>query len=205
MTIQNLWVWYDLRLLSVNWNERISLANIYLLKINNTNTRKRFKICSKLTVKTPERRHQRRSGVFIVNFEHISHLFLVFLLPTLNKQMLAGPRFESLSRNILNHLCLTKRTRTKLRHTVNILLRSYLFIKLRNINLKFLLLLCQFDSILKIPDEEPWRSKTKKVNKMFLLNLPKPSLQRVWQEHMETDLRKENLTIWELFRCLSNI
>ena len=30
------------------------------------------------------------SGVFIVNFQHISHLFLVFLLLTLNKQMLAG-------------------------------------------------------------------------------------------------------------------
>ena len=29
-------------------------------------------------------------GVFIVNFEHISHLFLVFLLLTLNKLMLAG-------------------------------------------------------------------------------------------------------------------
>ena len=29
---------------------------------------------------TPERRYWRRSGVFIVNFEHISHLFLVFLL-----------------------------------------------------------------------------------------------------------------------------
>ena len=32
----------------------------------------------------------RRSGVFIVNFEHISHLFLVFLLFTLNTQMLSG-------------------------------------------------------------------------------------------------------------------
>ena len=30
----------------------------------------------------------RRSGVFLVNFEHISHVFLVFLLLTLNKQML---------------------------------------------------------------------------------------------------------------------
>ena len=56
--------------------------------------------CSKLTTKTPERRENclthsnnlpavadecvwtfwRRSGVFIVNFEHISHVFLVFLL-----------------------------------------------------------------------------------------------------------------------------
>ena len=31
-----------------------------------------------------------RSGVFIVNFEHISHLFLVLLLLPLNKQMFAG-------------------------------------------------------------------------------------------------------------------
>ena len=60
-------------------------ANIYLLKINIKNTRKTRKICLELTIKTPERRHWRRSGVFIVNFEHISHLFLVFLLLTLKK------------------------------------------------------------------------------------------------------------------------
>ena len=42
-------------------------------------------ICSKLTIKTPERRQLRRSGVFIVNCKHISHIFLVFLLLTLNK------------------------------------------------------------------------------------------------------------------------
>ena len=29
----------------------------------------------KVNNKTPERCHLRRSGVFIVNFEHISHLF----------------------------------------------------------------------------------------------------------------------------------
>ena len=39
---------------------------------------------SKLTVKTPERQQWRRSGVFIVNFEHISQLILVFLLLLLN-------------------------------------------------------------------------------------------------------------------------
>ena len=38
----------------------------------------------KLTIKTPERRQWRLSGVFIVNFEHISHLVLVFILLTLN-------------------------------------------------------------------------------------------------------------------------
>ena len=40
-------------------------------------------ICSKLTTKTPERRQWRRSGVFFVNFEHIPHITLVFLLLTL--------------------------------------------------------------------------------------------------------------------------
>ena len=50
---------------------------------NNRNTRTRCEICSKLTIKTPKQRHWRRSGVFIVNFEHISHLAPVFLLLTL--------------------------------------------------------------------------------------------------------------------------
>ena len=55
-----------------------------MFKVNNRNTRTRSEICSKLTIKIPERRHWRRSGVF-VNFEHISHLVLVFLLLTLSK------------------------------------------------------------------------------------------------------------------------
>ena len=38
-----------------------------------------FKVNNKDTRMTP-----RRSGIFIVNFEHISHLVLVFLLLTLN-------------------------------------------------------------------------------------------------------------------------
>ena len=32
-------------------------ANICLFKVNNRNSRKRCEICSKLTIKTPERRH----------------------------------------------------------------------------------------------------------------------------------------------------
>ena len=39
--------------------------------------------------KVNNKRHWRRSGFFIVNFEHISHL-LVFLLLTLNMQLSAG-------------------------------------------------------------------------------------------------------------------
>ena len=58
-------------------------------KINNRNTRTKCEINSKLTIKTPERR-RRRSGVFIVNLELLSHFFLVFILLTLSRQMPAG-------------------------------------------------------------------------------------------------------------------
>ena len=65
-------------------------AGIYLIKVNNIKTRTRCEICSKLAIKTPERYHWRRSGIFIINFEHISHLVLVFLLLTANMQLPAG-------------------------------------------------------------------------------------------------------------------
>ena len=55
-------------------------AGICLLKVNNRNTRTRCEICLELTIKTPKRSQWCRSGVFIVNFEHISLLVLVFLL-----------------------------------------------------------------------------------------------------------------------------
>ena len=53
-------------------------VNLYLFKVSNTNTRKKCEICSKSTTKTPEQRQRRRSGVFIVNFEHISHPFFYY-------------------------------------------------------------------------------------------------------------------------------
>ena len=62
----------------------------YLFTFNNRNTRTRCEICSKLTLKTSVQRHWYRSGVFILNFEHISYLALVFLLITLSRQMPAG-------------------------------------------------------------------------------------------------------------------
>ena len=84
-------------------------AGIYLLKVNNRNTRTRCEISSELTIKTPERRQAdmfkvnnrntrtrcaicskltiktaelRQASFFIVNSEHISHLVLVFRLLT---------------------------------------------------------------------------------------------------------------------------
>ena len=64
----------DMRLLNKSSNP----AGIYLLKVNNRNTRTRCEICSKLTIKIPELRQWRRSGISIVNFEHISHLVCHF-------------------------------------------------------------------------------------------------------------------------------
>ena len=55
-------------------------AGSYMFKIDNRSTRK-CEICSKFTIKSPER----RSSVFIVNFEHISLLVLVFILVTLSR------------------------------------------------------------------------------------------------------------------------
>ena len=47
----------------------------YMFKAKSRNTRKMY-VCSKLTVKASE--WKRRSGVFIVNLEHIPHLFQTF-------------------------------------------------------------------------------------------------------------------------------
>ena len=82
---------YRMGILVRNGLNIIFPAIIYLFKVNNRNTRHpaircskvnnklwtKCEICSKLTIKMPERRKWRQSGVFIINFEHISHLFLM--------------------------------------------------------------------------------------------------------------------------------
>ena len=47
--------------------ENASPASFHLFKVNNRNTRKRYKICSKLTIKTPERRQRHCFGVLKVH------------------------------------------------------------------------------------------------------------------------------------------
>ena len=75
-------------------------VGIYMFKVSNRMTRTNCGICSNLTIKTPElrqtpERHQwRRIDVFIVNFEHIWHFVLVFLLLTLSMQVSAGRSFR---------------------------------------------------------------------------------------------------------------
>ena len=79
-------------LISKLWEKKTAFssyqAGIYLLKVNNEITVIISKICSKLTIKTPERYHWCRAGVFnviTVNFEQISHIVLVFTLLNLKK------------------------------------------------------------------------------------------------------------------------
>ena len=61
------------------------LSQLEFISSKLTTEELRCEICSKLIIKTPERRQWRRSDVFIVNFENISHLLLVFLLLTLGR------------------------------------------------------------------------------------------------------------------------
>ena len=68
--------------LSLLSSKEITQAGIYLPEVNNRSTRKSCEICLKLTIKMPETRQWRHSGIFIVNFKHISQLFLVLLLLT---------------------------------------------------------------------------------------------------------------------------
>ena len=55
-------------------------ANICLLIFRKIKTRKRCEVCSKLIIKTQERRHWCCSGVFIVNFKHFIHFSSVSIL-----------------------------------------------------------------------------------------------------------------------------
>ena len=78
------------------------LADIYLFKVNINNTRIMSEICSELTINTSERYQWYCSGIFIVNFEQISHIVQVVLLLTLNKQMPAGHVAKKKKKEIKN-------------------------------------------------------------------------------------------------------
>ena len=57
------------------------MKNFNIFGAHRNITRKRYEIGSNVTIKTPQRRQWRRSGIFIVNLEHISSTCIV----TLNK------------------------------------------------------------------------------------------------------------------------
>ena len=61
----------------VNFLEASS-QQIFSCSNSNGNSRKRSEICSKLTITTPEWSHWSCAGVFIVNFNYILHVFVLF-------------------------------------------------------------------------------------------------------------------------------
>ena len=62
---------------------RIS-ANIYLFKINDRKSRKSCEICSKLTIKTPERRQGFRFGVLLLTLNIFHCFFSVSIIEKVN-------------------------------------------------------------------------------------------------------------------------
>ena len=76
-----------------------------MFKVNNRNTRLRCEICLKLTIKTPERSHWHRSGVFIINFEHISHPVLVSHLVSIVNFQQVNVGCVTVFLNCFNKIC----------------------------------------------------------------------------------------------------
>ena len=66
-------------------NRKIFSTKILLTKFNKKFDRILLEKGVNIFKKAPERRQQGLSGVFIINFEHVFHLFGMFLLLTLNK------------------------------------------------------------------------------------------------------------------------
>ena len=82
-----------LRLAEISKRKKISLLNNhmlnYRLKVNNRNNRSRCKICSKLTITTPERHHSLVKKFVYLGLWHQKALIpekpiYIFLLPRLN-------------------------------------------------------------------------------------------------------------------------
>ena len=84
------------------YSQPLNPAGNYLFKVNNRNTIARCEICSKLTIKIPA----------YVNFEHISHLVLVFLLLPLSRQLPAGNIISKLVSEVSLRLGYLRRSET---------------------------------------------------------------------------------------------
>ena len=78
----------------MSYADSIYPAGNYMFKVNNRNSRTRCELCSKLTIKIPERRHDVVLVSLLITLKHISHLVLVLILNivhiTLNVQLSAA-------------------------------------------------------------------------------------------------------------------
>ena len=67
---------------------------IFLFKVSSGNTRIMCKICSKLTIKTPQRHHWHHPSVYVVNFEQVLHTAGFFTLLILSCWLCFWLRFS---------------------------------------------------------------------------------------------------------------
>ena len=75
----------------VSIQQSINPGKIYFLKVNSRHYRKKCLICSKLKIKKSEKRQWRRPfGVFIINFQYISHPFYCFYYWSWRGKYLSG-------------------------------------------------------------------------------------------------------------------
>ena len=84
-------------------------VDYYMFKVNNRDTRTRCEICSKLTIKIPERHQWHRSSILIVNFEHVSHLALFFVVVNFEQVNAACNRHNNRLHHLTTSLCIWRR------------------------------------------------------------------------------------------------
>ena len=68
-------MWDNVTEIKLNISEWVSQLAFTCSNLTLETLEQRCKICSKLAIRPPKRRQWRRFGGFIVNFEHISHLY----------------------------------------------------------------------------------------------------------------------------------
>ena len=84
-----------------------------MFKVNSRNTETRCEICQKLIIKTPES----RSVVFIVNFEHGSHLVLVLFFVILDHVIADWVIAPALTRQIIFKMYYLLKRALKISHS----------------------------------------------------------------------------------------
>ena len=78
-TLTSVWKRLAVKTQIVNQLTGFYIIPVFIEKCFQIDIRTTYEICWTLTIKTPDRRYQRRSGVFFVNFEQISHLVFLSL------------------------------------------------------------------------------------------------------------------------------
>ena len=82
-----------LQIVTPSWQIYKKFYKLLTLSGYNGSTRTMRGICSKSAIKTLERQHWRGSGVFFINYENVSQIFLMVPLLNLNEKLLEKIKF----------------------------------------------------------------------------------------------------------------